>query len=360
MIEQPLSEGVTAPRPLGPIRRPSSWNAATLAAAPERWRLSLSDAECRELERAARGALDRALPLGALRPNDVPLPTLGPRLDALRRELVDGVGFAVLSGLSLDGHGAPMRAALFCAVGAHLGRTRSQNAAGDLLGHVRDSGADARDPSTRIYQTAERQTFHTDSADVVGLLCLRAAKAGGDSLVVSAETIHNRLLETAPELLPALFEPIATDRRGEVPPGAKPWFEIPVLSWHAGRLSVMYQRQYIESAARFAEAPRPSARQLAALDAFDRAANDPSLHVAMRLAPGEMQFVHNHSLLHDRTAFTDHEAPERRRHLYRLWLAVEGDRELPGCFAERYGSIAIGDRGGIRTAATTLRVPPPE
>ncbi len=57
------------------------------------------------------------------------------------------------------------------------------------------------------------------------------------------------------------------------------------------------------------------------------------------------QLVHNHSLLHDRTAFEDWPEPDRRRHLLRLWLAPEQARLLPPVFAERYGSVVPGDCG---------------
>jgi hypothetical protein len=49
--------------------------------------------------------------------------------------------------------------------------------------------------------------------------------------------------------------------------------------------------------------------------------------------------------------------PENRRHLFRLWLSMAGDRELPECFKQRYGSITVGDRGGIITSATRLHAP---
>ena len=41
----------------------------------------------------------------------------------------------------------------------------------------------------------------------------------------------------------------------------------------------------------------------------------------MELQPGDIQLVHNHTILHDRTAFEDYPEPERKRHLLRLWLA---------------------------------------
>ena len=94
-----------------------------------------------------------------------------------------------------------------------------------------------------------------------------------------------------------------------------------------------------------------------ALDLFDELANDPELHFGMQLEPGDMQFVYNHSQLHDRTSFVDWPDPAHRRHLFRLWLSIEGDRELPPSFEERYGSIEVGNRGGIITEKTKLHAP---
>ena len=191
----------------------------------------------------------------------------------------------------------------------------------------------------------------------MGLLCLQDAREGGESLLVSAVSIYNRMMSERPDLLERLFDPIATDRRGEVPAGAKPYMEIPVFNWHAGHLTVFYQRQYIESAQRFKGAMRLSDAHIEALDMLDNLANDPDMHVRMRLQRGDLQFVYNHSQLHDRTDFVDWPEPERRRHLMRLWLSPMGDRELPDCFTQRYGSIEIGDRGGIITDSTVLKAP---
>ena len=112
-----------------------------------------------------------------------------------------------------------------------------------------------------------------------------------------------------------------------------------MFNWHAGFLTVIYQRQYIDSAQRFPDAPRLTANHIEALDLFDRWQTIPRLHFSMRLERGDMQFVYNHSLLHDRTSFIDWPESDRRRHMLRLWLSVPGDRPLPECFVQRYGSI---------------------
>jgi len=291
--------------------------------------------------------------LAALPPAPVPLVELA---DAIRAELAGGLGFTLLTGFPLHEFDEATAGLAFLLFGTLVGSPRSQNASGHLLGHVRNVGADIADPTVRIYQTDQRQTFHTDSSDAVALLCLRPAKEGGLSMLASIEAVYAEMVERDPALAARLFEPIATDRRGEQPDGMQPWFEVPPLSWFDDRLTVIYQRQYIESARRFDCAPNPDPEYTAALDLFDAIANDSAVHLRMDFTPGDIQFVHNHSLLHDRTGFVDHDDPMRRRHLLRLWLSLPGDRELPPAFAQRYGSVTVGDRGGIIVPGTALSV----
>lgn len=325
---------------------PAAWYGPDMAARSD-WITPLGPDHLAEIAAAVEPLVAREVAIAGIARGDVPLPTVAALLDRVRGELLRGRGFAVLRGLPLERMSAREAAVSFFALGAHLGAARAQNAQGHVLGHVIDLGLSSSDPSVRIYQTRERQTYHTDSCDVVGLLCLRTARRGGLSTLVSSTTIFNEMRRRRPDLLAHLFRPIATDRRGEVPAGMKPWFEIPVFSWYEGHLTAIYQRQYIESAQRFPGAPRLGAEQIAALDLFDRLANDPALHLHMEFQPGDIQLVHNHTVLHDRTAFEDWEDPRLRRHLLRLWLACPGARPLPPIFAERYGSLEIGARGGL-------------
>lgn len=334
-----------------------TWRAADLEA-DRSWRVQWPEFELYELFTWAGGLSPERLADDAscLGPYLADAPqVLEQRANEVRRELIDGRGLTVLSGLDVGEHDQNVAAVAFLLFGALIGSLRTQNAAGHLLGHVTDVGADAADPTTRIYQTNKRQTFHTDSTDAVGLFCLRTAQSGGASMVVNVEAVHARMHAEAPELTARLFEPIATDRRGEQPDGELPWFEIPVLNRTSpdSRITGIYQRQYIDSAVRFEAAPRPDTQHVQALNLFDEIMNDPLMHFQMRFTPGDMQFVHNHSLLHDRTGFIDHEEPAERRHLLRVWMSLPGDRELPAAFAQRYGTTTIGDRGGIVVPGTT-------
>jgi hypothetical protein len=336
---------------------PAAWYGPEMSALSD-WLMPLQPREIAEIESASQALASRDADIASLTAADFPLPTLAAKIKArVRDEVLNGRGFLLLRGLPVDRWSMREAATAFFGLGAHLGSARSQNGKGHVLGHVQDLGLDVTDPNVRIYQTHERQTFHTDSCDIVGLFCLKTAKSGGLSALVSSTTIFNEMHRRRPDLLRLLFEPFATDRRGEVPEGRKPYFEIPVFSWYRGYLTAIYQRQYLDSAQRFPDARRLTPERVAALDLFDELANDPRLHMFMEFKPGDVQLVHNHTILHDRTSFVDWPEPQRRRHLLRLWLAAAGARPLPEVFAQRYGSVTIGDRGGIILRDTRLHAP---
>ena len=341
---------------LRPIRAPSAWVGAELGRSEE-WLHTLSGGEIDELDAALRATQRRGLAIQAIGRAEFPLPTLAPALAAILGTLLHGRGFVLIRGLPIARYALEEAATIYWGLGAHLGRPLSQNAKGHLLGHVRDLGLDVRDPAVRVYQTPERQTFHTDSCDIVGLLCLQKAKSGGLSSLTSSMSVYNEMARRRPDLAVLLFQPFATDRRGEVPEGMQPYFQLPVFNEYKGQLSVIYARRYIESAQRFPELPRLSEAQREALDLFDALAEDATLRLDMAFEPGDMQFLHNHTILHDRTAYVDWPEPERKRHLLRLWLCPPNGRPLPPEYAERYGSVAIGRRGGIHVPGTRLNVP---
>lgn len=334
------------PQPGRHLDGPSAWRGDQLVHSDE-WIWAWSREEIAELEDALAAVQLTRKPLEQIGRDDFPLRGLANRLHHLRNELLRGRGFVLMRGLDTAKYSRVGIATIFWGIGAHLGSAVPQNAAGHLLGHVRDQGANARDPDTRIYQTNERQGYHTDSADLVGLLCLETAMEGGRSALCSCAAIHNELFERSPDLLGELFNPFCTDHRGEYRSGANPFFTAPVFSWYEGELSILYQRLYIESAQRFDAVPELTGRQIAALDALDRVADDPTIHLEMQLERGDIQFIHNHQLLHDRTAFRDWPEPARHRHLLRLWLCPKDGRPLPPWFAERLRSVEPGNRGGV-------------
>jgi hypothetical protein len=342
--------------PLRALGGAAAWRGEELARSTV-WLHEWSPAELADLERALQHARAVGRPIARLTAADFPLTSAAATLASVREQVLRGRGFALLRGLDPGCCSRADLATIFWGIGAHFGRAVPQNARGHLLGHVIDLGLDAGDPSVRLYQTNQRQGYHTDSADIVALLCLQTALVGGRSSLVSCATLHDAMWTRCPGLLGVLFEPVCTDHRGEHPPGSTPWFEAPVLSWHREELTVLYQRRYIESAQRFDGVPKLSVAQRAALDAFDALCDDPRLHLEMDLQPGDIQLVDNHRLLHDRTAFRDSQEPGRKRHLLRLWLCPPDGRPLPPSFAARYGSVEPGRRGGVVLPGVEPNVP---
>jgi len=177
----------------------------------------------------------------------------------------------------------------------------------------------------RFSVTNAESSFHTDNSfgsevlDYVGLLCLRPARSGGLSQVVSGLSVHNVLREWHPEALATLYRPFHVDRRGGVRPGEAPTARAPVFEQHGRGLVLRYLRYWIHAGHEKAGVPL-TAEQRAALDALDRAAADPALRAEFALRAGQIYFTNNRWILHNRTAFEDHAEPARRRHLVRLWL----------------------------------------
>jgi hypothetical protein len=315
-------------RPL--IEGPSAWIGADMREREDEWSYRLSPAEVAEIEAAAQAVRARGLDIADIRREDFPLPTLGPVLERLRAEVIDGRGFVLLRGMPVEDRPIAESATAYWGVGSYFGSARSQNAKGHLLGHVYDLGGLSKaDPNVRGYATAEEQNFHIDRCDVVALLCLRRAKSGGLSAIVSSMAVHNEMARRRPDLLDRLYQPFPTDRRGEVPEGKAPFYEAPVFNRHAGRVSVLYSRQYILSAQRFPEARRLTAEDIEALDMLSELAADPELRLDMSFMPGDIQFLHNHTILHARTGYEDWPDVERKRHLLRLWLHDADSRPIP-------------------------------
>lgn len=237
---------------------------------------------------------------------------LTPVRDALER----GRGFAIIEAPRLA---PPEATLLYWFVGAALGRPFAQNVQGTMLYDVRDTGANLEE-GARFSVTSYESSFHTDNSfgdcvlDYVGLLCLQTAKSGGRSQIVSGYAVHNALAEQK-DLLETLYQSFHVEHRG----GAGRTVDVPIFQAAGDELLVRYLRYWIETGHTKIGTPL-TPEQAKALDALDACLNRPDLRVEFDLKPGDMYFINNRWTLHNRTAFEDHAAPERRRHLVRLWL----------------------------------------
>ncbi|MGI9411856.1 MAG: TauD/TfdA family dioxygenase [Hyphomicrobiaceae bacterium] len=328
---------------LQPVKSPAAWHGSEMTDRAGEWTQTLSNAEIAELYDLARSLRARSNDLLDLTRGDVPLPILGERLAALRHELLHGRGFALLRGMPVEEHTLADNAWAYWTLGLHLGTAVPQNGKNHMLGHVTDLGLDYTKPDVRGYQTSERLPYHTDYSDIVGLLCIRAARRGGLSSIASSVAIYNEMVRRHPDLAAALTRPIARTRWGEVPAGQQPWAMVPIFMPGDGRVITTYVRSAVRKGQSLDGVPPVTAEQEAAFDAIDQMAADPAFHLDMDFQPGDMQFLNNHVILHSRTTYEDHADPAKRRHLLRLWLACDDGPPLP--------KVMIDDafQGGTRT-----------
>jgi hypothetical protein len=326
--------------PDSPIVGRSAWLGAEQRKRSD-WIYVLSEAERAELDCAIRTYRRVAPQLTEVTPSRFPLPVLAPAIEAWMRELDDGRGFILVRGFPAEKYSEQDSAFAYWLIGLHMGHPVPQNRKGEILGHVRDDGADPKQPGIRLYRTRVKLDFHTDGADIIGLMCLKRAKAGGLSRIASSVSVFNEVMRRRPHLVPLLFQNFYWDREADAGPGEPPYFPFPICRYDNGRLGTLYIGWYIRDAQRFPEVPRLTAGQLELLNLIDSVANQEAFFLDMDFEPGDMQFLKNAVILHARTEYEDWEAPERKRHLLRLWLTN---------FSFKDGDARV--RAGIRDQAT--------
>jgi alpha-ketoglutarate-dependent taurine dioxygenase len=303
-----------------------AWRSSTIDDR-QMWYYSLSQRCLNALDETIRRLRQDPRPTTALCAAEEPCAGCIDELQSVRAALENGRGFAIIRGPARERYSPQEMQTCYWLIGQLLGRPIEQNVQGTLLYNVRDTGQDVR-YGARFSVTNAESSFHTDNsfgaviADYVGLLCIQPAKSGGLSQIVSGYSVHNELLAHHRNELETLYQPLHVDRRGGVRPGEGPTVQYPVLSWDGRGLLYRYLRYWIESGHDKIGQPL-SAGQRQALDALDAAANDPALRVEFALEPGDLFFVNNRWILHNRTAFEDYAEPDKRRHLVRLWLSAE-------------------------------------
>jgi len=294
------------------------------------WILHFSDQEISALDKAVDAVKTRGLKFPHFGKDDFPLDGWAARLHAIAEELENGRGFLLARGLPIERYSDEDINIAYYGIGLHLGMPVRQNPRGDLLGVVMNVG-DASDKNTRVYQTNLYLPYHTDPSDVVGLLCVRKAKTGGASSLVSVAALYNRILRDHPEFLGLLYRPFYYAHLG----GDLPTLS-PLMSFYDGKLACRYLRQYVELGHEVM-GHSLSRVEIEALDAIDEITHDPDLQLDMMLEPGDIQFANNYMVMHSRTSFEDYAEPGRHRKKLRLWLKMDNARKLAPDFPGRNG-----------------------
>ena len=312
-----------------PVQGPAAWRGVDLQE-DDAWLHTLTDEALTQLERALAHVKSKGLRFPDFGKDDFPLDGDVLHLNQRNEELENGRGFWVLRGLPVARYSEEDIRIMYYGIGLHMGEPVRQNPRGDLLGVVMNVG-DTSQKTTRVYETNLYLPYHSDPSDVVGLLCIRPAKQGGLSSLVSVAAIYNEIVQHHPEYLALYYKTWYFAHLCEDLPSLSP-----IFSHHQGKLSCRYLRQYIELGHELRQMPL-SKVEVQALDLFDEIMHRPALRLTMLLQPGDVQFANNYAVLHSRNAFEDHDDVERHRKMLRLWLKLPQARTLAPEFPGRNG-----------------------
>ncbi|MCE8016246.1 TauD/TfdA family dioxygenase [Halomonas sp. MCCC 1A17488] len=339
--------------------QPAASAGSSVGAMPKAWRskeLTDDHAWVRELSTEERKGLIVGLaafensgkPLLQSSAQDFPFDNLVQLLADVRQAVSSELGFVVLRGLPIESLTVERIRALYWGLCNHLGVLRPQGVKSELIGDVRDAGGNYRSASGRGYNTNARLDYHTDMADLVSLLCINAAKAGGESRIACSISLKDEIASKAPELFEALCRNIHYSRKGEESPEEAPYYAAPIFSERNGFFCCRYVRNHIRYAHEFDGVPHPDDYQVEAMDILDRLVASDEFTFEMTLQPGDMQILNNHVILHSRTDFDDFEEESKKRHLLRAWISTPYSQPLSPALEAAYHDVGAGAvRGGI-------------
>ncbi|MBD3894506.1 TauD/TfdA family dioxygenase [Halomonas sp. ML-15] len=316
------------------------------------WIHYISDNAIDDIDRALQKAKSTSKPLLELTPDDFPLSGAGlEEIQAAYASTQHGWGFCLLKGFPVERYSVEDIKTLYWGLGLHAGVARTQNKTSDIMTSVKDTGGQYKVKGGRGYNTNAGLDFHVDFCDVVSLLCIHPAKAGGTSLITSSLAIHDELKRTRPDLEAALHKPFFFSLQGAGADDEPNIYPCPLYGEAQGYPAFRTNRKNIAAAQEyFEEVPRLAADQVEVLDWLDEALRDPKFCFSMNIEKGDMQLLNNYTVVHSRTDFEDYEDDARKRHLLRLWMTIPGSQPLPDSWRDafkdtRAGAVRGGNRG---------------
>ena len=258
-----------------------------------------------------------------------PLDAVGRLMESLPARLRDGCGFLMLRGLPRERYSDDDMARVYFGLGAYVGTTMTQSYLGDLIGHV--VNVSDYEPLSRGYRKGGGQLMHTDSCDIIGLMCLRTALSGGESRITSALTVHNYMASQHPELLDVLREGLdlkRTDEDGRHATRTYSEHKVPFFAEQDGEVVCDLPTGYARLAEKSGQRPYTE-QESQALYQVRKAAAMPEHYLDMGFRDGDIQFLNNRIMVHGRTDYEDAKELAERRHLLRMWLRVESWPKMP-------------------------------
>lgn len=334
-----------------PVRSAAAWKGPELFDRPD-FLHQLDAGEVDEIHQALARVDAAGLELEEITPETFPLPRLRERLARIQESLENGSGAVLLRGWPAGEVDVESNRRVHWGISRHLGTPVSQSVEGEKIFQVQNRGYQPNDPRDRGPSSSRALRFHSDRCDVLGFLCVRPARSGGDSFLVSTPTIHDEILARRPELLEELYGNWYYKTHNVDRANSEPWCHQPIFARVDGRFVAYLLRVLVDRAYELPELPDMTPTQREALDLVDELCADPAFHARFRQETGDVLFANNFTTLHSRSEFEDHPDPDRRRLILRIWLSVPNSRRLPPELAGTFGATEPGAlRGGIHPPA---------
>jgi hypothetical protein len=333
---------------LSPVTSSAAWRGDELGRGEE-WIYRLDDAQVAELEELGERFVAEDPDLRFVQADEYPLVACRDAITEWGQAVDSGRGFVLVRGLRTEMYSDALSCAIYYILGLHLGEPMHQNNLFDLVDHVyATSDKLMTDPTALSSKVRDRLPYHSDSSDIVALMCLRPARAGGASCLVSGAAIYNEILDRRPDLAPLMFEPLHWDWYRQDHDAPSRTYTSPIVSITDGVFSIYAGSLYVMTAQEYPEVPRLRPEQIELLELFDAISEEPGMAIEMDFRPGDIQWLSNYAALHSRTEFVDWPEPQRRRHLLRLWLSRKGGRPIAPGFG----------KNAVVTGRDTTRIAP--
>ncbi len=325
-----------------------SWRVEDLVR-DQSWIFIIGDSERRQLEESTKKVFDPDRPLFEYKKHDF---DLGPGIETIAmaaQRAHFGYGLTLVKGLPRDRMTRREFQLMIWAFGLHLGVARPQGKNSQYISEVQATGMNYRSAGGRGYNSNARLDFHCDGCDLVALACFNKAKIGGKSMISSSVSAWQILLLERPDLAEIARHDFFFSRNQEEAPDEAPYYAQPLFDFEDGHLFAKWNRNRVRTAQGIKGVPKLTAAQHECTNIIDEILRRRDLMYTTWLEPGDLQFINNHRILHSRTTFEDYEEPDRKRLLFRLWIAPPDSVRLPVSWANFFGSIEPGTvRGGIR------------
>ena len=329
------------------------WSGADLMANKD-WIYRLEESHLSEIDEALSAVRD--VPVEKITRANFIIPETATMLAKVAAELENGRGIALLRGLPVGDYPIEEVSKMYYGLSLYIGTPVYQNRDGKIIDTIRDL---RQDPNWHLGNetglksalnkafSADALNFHTDTTDVIGLLCVQNASVGGSSKVASTAKGYNEILKRRPDLAEVLF----SDWSHYLPEilGERT-FRMPVFGIEDGKFTSSFSPANLRKGQELPGTPPLTSAQQEVLDLLLQILEENCIHT--RLEAGDAQFLNNHVVSHGRTSFENSSGQGMSRIMVRVWLATPRNRKLPQAFEIVWGDVRSDVlRGGVELAS---------